>query len=62
MLSGLKTKLVSFFGQCKRIMTIATKPTKIEYTGLAKVVAAGVAILGVVGFFLYLIFNLVLFR
>jgi len=62
MLSGLKTKLVSFMGQCRRIITIATKPTKMEYAALAKVVAAGVAVLGVVGFLLYLVFNLVLFR
>ncbi|MBN2095582.1 MAG: protein translocase SEC61 complex subunit gamma [Candidatus Aenigmarchaeota archaeon] len=62
MLEGAKGKLVSFLGQCKRIMTIATKPSKSDYLSLSKVVAAGVALIGALGFLLYLLFNLVITR
>ncbi|MGC9311008.1 MAG: protein translocase SEC61 complex subunit gamma [Candidatus Aenigmatarchaeota archaeon] len=56
LLSGGRVKLKSFVKQCRRILTIATKPGKTEYFGLSKVVAAGVLLLGVVGFILYLVF------
>jgi protein transport protein SEC61 subunit gamma and related proteins len=62
MLGAVKVKLVTFLGQCRRIFTIATKPNKKDYLDLAKIVAAGVALIGLVGFILYLLFNLVLFR
>lgn len=56
-LRGLK----SFCKQCRRILTIATKPNKSDYLGLAKIVAIGVAILGIIGFILYIFFSSVLF-
>jgi len=62
MANELVQKLVSFIGQCRRIVTIATKPSRKDFIDLAKVVAAGVAVLGLIGFILYLVFNLLLFR
>ncbi len=62
MANELVQKLASFIGQCRRIVTIATKPSRKEYFDLGKVVAAGVAVLGLIGFVLYLLFNLLIFR
>jgi protein translocase SEC61 complex gamma subunit len=62
MLGEIRVKLASFLGQCRRIFTIATKPNKKDYLDLAKIVAAGVGLIGLVGFIIYLIFNLGLFR
>lgn len=62
MANELVQKLVSFLGQCRRIMTIATKPNRKDYIDLAKIVGAGVGLIGLAGFLLYIIFNLILFR
>jgi len=62
MANEIVQKLVTFLGQCRRIFTIATKPSRKEYFDLAKVVAAGIGLIGLAGFILYLLFNLVLFR
>ena len=49
-------KLKPFLKQCKRILTIATKPDKAEYISYSKIIAIGVLLLGVFGFILYTIF------
>ncbi|MCK4429583.1 MAG: protein translocase SEC61 complex subunit gamma [Candidatus Aenigmarchaeota archaeon] len=52
-------KLKSFLKQCRRILTIATKPSKEEYIDYSKVIAIGVLFLGVFGFILYIIFRFI---
>ncbi|MCD6274556.1 MAG: protein translocase SEC61 complex subunit gamma [Candidatus Aenigmarchaeota archaeon] len=49
-------KIRSFLKQCRRIMSIATKPDKEEYINYAKIIAIGVFLLGMMGFILYVIF------
>jgi len=49
-------KIRSFLKQCRRIMSIATKPDKEEYINYAKIIAIGVLLLGMLGFILYVIF------
>lgn len=49
-------KIKSFLKQCRRILTIATKPDKEEYISYSKIIAIGVLLLGVFGFILYIIF------
>jgi protein transport protein SEC61 subunit gamma-like protein len=49
-------KLKIFLKQCKRILTIATKPDKEEYISYSKIIAIGVLLLGAFGFILYTIF------
>ena len=48
-----KTK--SFFIKSRRVWSALRKPSKTEYTQVAKVSAAGIAILGVIGFVIMLI-------
>ncbi len=53
----MKKKLKTFLKQCKRILTIATKPGKDEYLSYSKIIAIGVFALGLFGFIFYLIFS-----
>ncbi len=53
----MKKKLKTFMKQCKRILTIATKPSKEEYLSYSKIIAIGVLALGLFGFIIYIIFS-----
>ncbi len=53
----MNKKLKTFLKQCKRILTIATKPGKDEYFSYSKIIAIGVLALGLFGFIFYLIFS-----
>ncbi|WP_297983434.1 protein translocase SEC61 complex subunit gamma [uncultured Methanobrevibacter sp.] len=48
-----------FLKQCKRVIRVAKKPDREEYFDFAKVTAIGIAIIGVVGFVIVLIGQLV---
>ena len=50
-----------FCKQCRRILTIATKPDKEEFVGYSKIIALGVLILGLFGFVIYTLFALLIF-
>lgn len=52
-------EIKSFIKQCKRILTIGTKPNKEEYMNYAKIISIGLLILGAFGFALYAIFYFV---
>jgi protein transport protein SEC61 subunit gamma-like protein len=47
--------LGSFFAKCKRVWMVLKKPTKDEFTKVAKVSAVGILIIGLIGFILSLI-------
>jgi protein transport protein SEC61 subunit gamma-like protein len=51
-------KLKSFFGKCKRVWMVLKKPTKEEFTKVAKVSAVGILIIGVIGFIISLIMGI----
>jgi protein transport protein SEC61 subunit gamma-like protein len=51
-------KIKPFIKQCRRILTIATKPDKEEYISYSKIIAIGVLILGIFGFIIYAIFTI----
>ncbi|MDR0900023.1 MAG: protein translocase SEC61 complex subunit gamma [Methanobrevibacter sp.] len=44
-----------FFKQCKRVLRVAKKPDKEEYINFSKVTALGIVIIGVIGFVIVLI-------
>ena len=44
---------------CKRVLKVSRKPDKQEYLELSKIVAIGIAIIGVVGFIIVLIGELI---
>jgi protein transport protein SEC61 subunit gamma-like protein len=48
---NIKEKLVNY----KRVLLLCRKPTKEEYILTTKICAAGIVIIGLVGFVLYLI-------
>ena len=44
---------------CKRVLKVSRKPDKEEYLEFSKIVAIGIAIIGVVGFVIVLLAHLV---
>jgi len=51
----LKNKLANY----KRVVDVARKPTREDFVSSAKITATGIAILGVIGFVIFLIYFLV---
>lgn len=51
--------LRKFVHQTKRVLKVARKPDKEEYFEVAKITALGIAIIGVIGFLIDLVANLV---
>jgi len=49
-----------FINECKRVMKVIQRPSKEEFITTAKVSAAGIAILGLLGFILSMIQQLVI--
>ena len=47
-----------FFKECKRVLRVSKKPTTEEYLNFSKVTAIGIVIIGVIGFILVLISQL----
>jgi protein transport protein SEC61 subunit gamma and related proteins len=52
------SKLGIFFAKCKRVWMVLKKPTKDEFTKVAKVSAVGILIIGVLGFVISLIMGI----
>jgi len=52
-------KLKEFFESSKRILLIAKKPSNKEYWTMAKIVGLGMIVIGVIGFIVRLIMNLI---
>ncbi|MFP4150911.1 MAG: protein translocase SEC61 complex subunit gamma [Candidatus Aenigmatarchaeota archaeon] len=48
----------SFFKSCKRVLKVATKPSREEFFQTAKVTAIGIGLIGAIGFAVFLIFQL----
>lgn len=53
-----KNDLKSKINEYKRVLKIATKPDREEFEMAAKVTGAGMLIIGLIGFIMYLIANL----
>jgi protein transport protein SEC61 subunit gamma and related proteins len=49
------TKLKSFYEKCKRVWMVLKKPSREEFLKVAKVSAAGILIIGVLGFLISII-------
>ena len=48
-----------FYKECKRVLKVSKKPTREEYINFSKVTAIGVAIIGLIGFIIVLISQLI---
>ncbi len=56
----MQMNLKRFVAQCKRVLKIATKPTKEEYMASLKIISLAIGILGSIGFTIYLIMHFIL--
>ncbi|MBI2145621.1 protein translocase SEC61 complex subunit gamma [Candidatus Woesearchaeota archaeon] len=61
MVIAVFVKLRSFWGECKRVLTVTKKPTKPELMNIVKVSGIGIALIGLIGFVLH-ITNRLLFQ
>jgi protein transport protein SEC61 subunit gamma and related proteins len=55
---NFKEIISRFIADSKRIFIVSRKPTKDEYKKMAIIIGIGITIIGIVGFIVYLIFNL----
>ncbi|MFH1473355.1 MAG: protein translocase SEC61 complex subunit gamma [Candidatus Aenigmatarchaeota archaeon] len=56
---GLFTKLKNKIAQFKRVVSIARKPEKEEFISSVKITGTGMALIGVIGFIIFLLYFLV---
>jgi protein transport protein SEC61 subunit gamma-like protein len=57
-INEILTKIKSFFIQCKRVWMVLKKPTKKEFTNIAKIAGIGILIIGFLGFLIALIMKI----
>jgi len=55
---SIKEQLKNFLAKCKRVWLVLKKPSRREYTTIAKVSAIGVLILGAIGFFVSILMKM----
>ena len=48
-----------FYGECLRVLTITKKPSSVEYKTIVKVSGLGMAAIGIIGFIITLVKQLV---
>jgi len=53
-------KLKSFWIECKRVLRVTKKPDKQEFMTIVKISAAGMGIIGIIGFFIHFVKELLL--
>ncbi|NCQ50616.1 protein translocase SEC61 complex subunit gamma [archaeon] len=51
----MMNKLNNFFASSRRILNISQKPTTKEFGFMAKIIAIGIVVIGVIGYFVKLI-------
>lgn len=56
---NIKETTSDFIKQSKRVLKVARKPDREEFLNFSKVTALGIAVIGVIGFVIYLISQLV---
>ena len=60
MMEVLKQSISEFFRMYLRVLKLARRPTKDEFFKISAVAAAGIAVIGVLGFIIYLVFHYLL--
>jgi len=53
--SGRMEKLKAFIMECKRVIRVTKKPDRQEFTTIVKISAIGMAIIGVIGFLVHFV-------
>ncbi|MFH0836776.1 MAG: protein translocase SEC61 complex subunit gamma [Candidatus Aenigmatarchaeota archaeon] len=52
-------RLKGFIGQCKRVLIVANKPDLEEYKSFIKISAIGIALIGVIGFGIFMVVQII---
>jgi len=55
----LFSRLKSFFFESKRVFRITKKPSKEEFKAIVKISSIGIAVIGIIGFIIQIIWRLV---
>jgi protein transport protein SEC61 subunit gamma and related proteins len=55
-----KESVISFIKQCRRVLIVSKRPDMEEYQNVSKVTGIGVIIIGVIGFIISIIAQLIL--
>jgi len=58
-ISELLVKLKTFILECKRVFLVTKKPSKQEFTSIAKVTGIGILIIGLLGFVIFMIWQMI---
>jgi len=58
-ISELIVKLKTFILECKRVFLVTKKPTKQEFTSIAKVTGIGILLIGLIGFIIFMIWQII---
>lgn len=53
----IEMDIISFLKSCKRVLKVATKPSKEEFFKTSKVTGLGILLIGAIGFVIFLIFQ-----
>jgi len=56
-MTKVMNSLKSFFASSRRILNISQKPTRKEFLLMAKIIAIGIILIGVIGYLIKLIAN-----
>jgi protein transport protein SEC61 subunit gamma-like protein len=59
-LGGMAGGLKTFLQQCRRVLLVSAKPDKEEYNMSVKITGIGMVIIGVIGFALFMLFQVLI--
>jgi len=59
MMQDYWVRLKSFIMECKRVLIVTKKPGREEFTAIVKVSGIGMIIIGLIGFFIFIIGDLI---
>jgi protein transport protein SEC61 subunit gamma-like protein len=54
-----KESMASFIRQCQRVLKVSKKPDREEYINVAKVTGIGIILIGVIGFIISIVAQLI---
>lgn len=54
-----KQKIKEYLGECYRVLLVTKKPNKIEFKTVVKVSGLGILAIGLIGFLLHLMYQLI---
>ncbi len=59
MVTGIISKAKRFIRECVRVLKVTRKPDMVEFKGIVKISALGIAIIGAIGFAIFMTFTLI---